>query len=47
MSHVWLAKKILSDPTFPRPLTFGSSSFRYFRLADVEAWERTFVKAGT
>lgn len=39
VSHMWVERKLKSDPDFPRPVTFGSM-FRFFKLADVEAYER-------
>ena len=39
VSHMWVERKLKSDPDFPGPVTFGSM-FRFFRLADLEAYER-------
>jgi hypothetical protein len=39
VSHMWVERKLKSDPDFPRPVTFGSS-FRFFRFDEIEAYER-------
>ena len=39
LSHMWVERKLRNDPEFPRPVCFGSS-FRFFKLADVEDYER-------
>lgn len=41
VSHMWIVRRI-ADADFPRPIRFGTSktSRRFWRLEDVEAWER-------
>lgn len=39
VSHMFLERLMKRDPTFPRPTTFGSS-FRFWLLSELEAWER-------
>jgi hypothetical protein len=40
---MWLRRILASDATFPRPSKFGQASqaWRYFKLAELEQWERT------
>jgi hypothetical protein len=42
-SHMWLERLLVSDPSFPRPAKFGQkkNSWRFFKLAELEQWERT------
>ena len=37
-SHMWVARRLKDDPDFPRPYYFGQ--LRFFKLSDLEAWER-------
>jgi hypothetical protein len=41
-SHMWLVRILASDPTFPRPSKFGQmpNSWRFFKIAELEQWER-------
>jgi predicted DNA-binding transcriptional regulator AlpA len=42
VSAMWLVRKI-QDHHFPKPTTFGTSR-RYWRVADVVAWEQQRAK---
>ena len=42
-SHMWIERRLLSDPTFPRPAYFGR--FRFWALDEIEAWERAAIAA--
>jgi len=46
-SHMWLERILVNDPTFPRPAKFGvgPQAWRYFKLTDLEAWERAKAAA--
>jgi hypothetical protein len=37
-SHMWLVRKLETDPRFPRPTYFGR--LRFFKIAELEAYER-------
>lgn len=37
-SHMWIERRLKDDPTFPKPLYIAKR--RYWRLGDLEAWER-------
>jgi predicted DNA-binding transcriptional regulator AlpA len=37
VSHMFIARHLANDPTFPRPVFLGR--LRFWRLADLEAWE--------
>lgn len=37
VSDMWIVRK-LADHSFPKPLTFGTST-RYWRLAELNAWD--------
>jgi predicted DNA-binding transcriptional regulator AlpA len=37
-SHMWLERRLKSDPLFPRPQYFGR--LRFWDRAAIEAWER-------
>jgi hypothetical protein len=41
VSHMWIERLLKRDASFPRPTTFGGSILRFWRLDEVEAWERT------
>jgi predicted DNA-binding transcriptional regulator AlpA len=43
VSHMWIERIMGRDPTFPHPTTFGSM-FRFWRLDEIEAWERVSAK---
>ena len=40
-SFMWLARKLKTDPDFPRPTKFGR--LRFFRVHELEEWERAKV----
>ena len=42
-SHMWLVRKIQTDPRFPKPTYFGR--LRFFELAELEAYERACAAA--
>ena len=42
VSHMWIERKLTSDPEFPTPTYFGTR--RYWTLAEIEAWERIAAK---
>ena len=38
VSHMWIERRLKDDSTFPRPTYIARR--RYWRLADLVAWER-------
>jgi predicted DNA-binding transcriptional regulator AlpA len=40
VSHMWIERRLKSDPAFPRPKKFGGSALRMFALDEIEAYER-------
>jgi predicted DNA-binding transcriptional regulator AlpA len=38
-SHMWVERKLASDPTFPRPIKFGGR-WRMWDVDELAAWER-------
>jgi len=40
VSHMWIERRLKSDPTFPRPVKLGGSGLRMFDLEQIEVWER-------
>jgi predicted DNA-binding transcriptional regulator AlpA len=44
-SHMFIQRRLESDPTFPKPVKFGGRK-RFFSLAQVEMYERKFVTSG-
>lgn len=44
VSQMWLWRKIETDPDFPRPVFIGR--FRYFRVDEVEAYDRVLRERG-
>jgi predicted DNA-binding transcriptional regulator AlpA len=45
VSHMFIERRLKNDPTFPTPYKFadGPSAWRYWRLDEIEAWERARV----
>ncbi len=43
VSQMFIERKISGDPTFPRPIKLGGSMFRFFRLPEIEQYERAGV----
>lgn len=43
VSHMWIARRLRDDPTFPAPVYFGR--LRYWRVDEIEAWERSKIVA--
>jgi hypothetical protein len=39
VSHMWVVRRLADDPSFPRPIFLAGR--RYWRLADLIAWERS------
>lgn len=37
-SHMWLVRKLESDPDFPKPEKFGR--LRFFKISELEAYEK-------
>jgi predicted DNA-binding transcriptional regulator AlpA len=37
VSHMWLQRKLASDPSFPRPNKLGGR-VRFFKIMDLEIW---------
>ena len=37
-SHMWVERRLKYDKGFPRPVYFGR--LRFWKLSDIEAWER-------
>jgi predicted DNA-binding transcriptional regulator AlpA len=44
VSHMFIERRLLQDPNFPRPLKLGRR-IRFYDLGDIERWERTRVMA--
>jgi hypothetical protein len=42
VSHMWVERRLKGDPTFPRPIYI--SKRRYWRVADLVAWERGLTR---
>lgn len=40
ISRMWLFRRLRDDPTFPKPTNLGQGT-RYWRIADLEVWERS------
>jgi predicted DNA-binding transcriptional regulator AlpA len=38
VSDMWLWRRLKDDPKFPRPMVVGR--IRYFRVSDLELWEK-------
>jgi hypothetical protein len=43
-SDMWLNRKLMSDPDFPKPMYSGR--LRFFRLDELEQYEKLAVKRG-
>lgn len=41
ISHMWVERKIKTDPRFPQPKYFGR--LRFFKISEVEEYERLCV----
>jgi predicted DNA-binding transcriptional regulator AlpA len=39
VSHMWIERRLVGDPEFPKPVYFGAR--RFWALLAIEAWERT------
>ena len=39
VSHMWIERRLLDDSHFPRPIYIAKR--RYWRIADLAAWERS------
>lgn len=39
VSHMWVERRKKDDPTFPKPVYFGTR--RYWNVRALEVWERT------
>ena len=46
VSHMFIERRLESDPNFPRPLKLGQR-IRFYDLADIERWERTRIVAAS
>jgi hypothetical protein len=44
VSHMWLERRMQSDPRFPRPKKFGR--LRFFELKRLEEYERAVAAKG-
>jgi hypothetical protein len=44
-SHMFIQRRIKSDPLMPRPKRFGGSRIRFFDIEEIEAYERLGVAA--
>jgi predicted DNA-binding transcriptional regulator AlpA len=43
VSPMWISRRLASDPTFPKPLCFGTGTrTRRWRLRELEKWEATW-----
>lgn len=40
VSHMWIERLLKRAPDFPRPVTLGGSILRFWRLSELETWER-------
>jgi predicted DNA-binding transcriptional regulator AlpA len=38
VSDMWLWRRLRDDPSFPKPMRINR--IRYFRISELEAWER-------
>ena len=38
VSHMWVERRLDTDPSFPRPVFFGR--IRFWKLSDLEKWEK-------
>jgi predicted DNA-binding transcriptional regulator AlpA len=38
VSHMWVERRMVDDPAFPKPVYFGAR--RFWAVAELEAWER-------
>ncbi len=45
VSHMWVERRLKSDATFPRPALLVGKR-RFWRLNDLEAWERSAAARG-
>jgi hypothetical protein len=45
-SHMFVERRLKTDPNFPRPMKFSPNAKRLFALDDVEAYERRAVANG-
>jgi predicted DNA-binding transcriptional regulator AlpA len=39
VSHMWIERRLVDDPEFPKPVYLGAR--RFWALAAIEVWERT------
>jgi predicted DNA-binding transcriptional regulator AlpA len=39
VSHMWIVRKLASDPTFPRPIRLGSGRLKFWDESRLEEWE--------
>jgi predicted DNA-binding transcriptional regulator AlpA len=48
VSHMWITRR-MADAGFPQPIRFGNAktSRRFWRIADVEAWERQYWRSAS
>jgi hypothetical protein len=45
VSHMWIERRLESDPQFPKPTYFGAR--RFWSLAALEGWERDMAARRT
>jgi predicted DNA-binding transcriptional regulator AlpA len=48
VSHMWILRR-MRDANFPPPIRFSNAktSRRFWRIADVEAWERQYGRSAS
>lgn len=44
VSHMWVERRMVDELSFPKPVYFGAR--RFWRIAELEAWERAKAVAG-
>jgi predicted DNA-binding transcriptional regulator AlpA len=44
LSAMWLWRRLRDDPTFPRPVTFGTKA-RFWNVAELDAWDAAHKRA--
>ena len=42
VSHMWIERRLADESAFPKPIKMGR--LRFWKLADLETWERTQAK---
>jgi predicted DNA-binding transcriptional regulator AlpA len=45
VSHMWIERRLVDDPTFPKPVYIANR--RFWRVAELVAWERELATRNT